>query len=48
MSSFKLVENNSAEAVVGVADGPIERVYLKEIGRQDDTGIWSVVGYDPR
>jgi len=48
MSSFKLVENNSAEAVVEVVNGPIERVYLKKLVRQDDTGIWSVVGYDPR
>lgn len=48
MSSFKLAINNSAEAVVEVADGPIERVYLKRLVRQDETGIWSVVGYDPR
>ena len=48
MSSFKLAANNSAEAVVEVADGPIMRVYLKRLVRQDETGIWSVVGYDPR
>lgn len=48
MSSFKLATNNSAEAVVEVADGPIQRVYLKRLVRQDETGIWSVVGYDPR
>lgn len=46
--SFKLVQNNSAQAVVEVADGPIKRVYLKRLLRQDETGIWSVVGYDPR
>ncbi len=48
MSSFKLVTNNSVEAVVEVEDGPIERVYLKRLVRQDETGIWTVVGYDPR
>ncbi|WP_051688051.1 LolA family protein [Desulfofalx alkaliphila] len=48
MSSYKVVANNSAEAVVEVGHGPIERVYLKRLVRQDETGIWSVVGYDPR
>jgi len=48
MSSFKLVTNNSVEAVVEVEDGPVERVYLKRLVRQDETGIWTVVGYDPR
>lgn len=48
MSSFKLTINNSAEAVVEVADGPVERVFLKRLVRQNETGIWSVVGYDPR
>ncbi len=48
MSSFKLAANNAAEAVVEVAEGPIKRVYLKRLIRQDETGIWSVVGYDPR
>ncbi len=46
--SFKLVANNGVESVVEVAVGPIERVYLKRLVRQDETGIWSVVGYDPR
>lgn len=48
MSSFTLAANNSAEAIVEVAAGPIKRVYLKRLIRQDETGIWSVVGYDPR
>lgn len=47
-SSFKLVANNGVEAVVGVAGGPLKQVYLKRLVRQDETGIWSVVGYDPR
>jgi len=48
MPSFELATNNSEEAVVEVSDGPIERVYLKRLVRQDETGIWTVVGYDPR
>lgn len=48
MSSFTLAVNNSVEAVVEVAAGPIKCVYLKRLVRQDETGIWSVVGYDPR
>lgn len=48
MSSFKLAANNGAEAVVEVAGGPVEQVYLQRLVRQDETGIWTVVGYDPR
>jgi hypothetical protein len=47
-TSFNLVANNGAEAVVAVADGQIRQVYLKRLVRQDETGAWSVVGYDPR
>ncbi len=46
--SFKLKANNGAEAVVTVGAGPVKQVYLKRLIRQDETGIWSVVGYDPR
>lgn len=46
--SFKLVANNGIDAVVEVAGGPIEKVYLERLVRQDETGIWSVAGYDPR
>lgn len=48
MSAFKLTSNNGLEAVVEVADGPVERVYLKRLLRQDESGIWTVVGYDRR
>ncbi|GBF32797.1 hypothetical protein DCCM_0993 [Desulfocucumis palustris] len=47
-ASFKLMTNNGAQAVVEVAAGPVKQVYLKRLVRQDETGIWSVVGYDPR
>ena len=46
---LEVVENDGAEAVVEV-DGdktPIRKVYLQRLIRQDSTGIWTVVGYDP-
>jgi outer membrane lipoprotein-sorting protein len=46
--AFTLGANNGSEAIVDVSAGPIKRVYLKRLIRQDETGIWSVVGYDPR
>lgn len=46
--SLEIAENTGAEAVVSVDGGPVKKVYLKRLIRQDETGIWSVVGYDPR
>ncbi|HHY59430.1 MAG TPA: hypothetical protein GX504_02335, partial [Clostridia bacterium] len=48
MDAFALLSSGAAEAVVAVKEGPIERVYLKRLLRQDETGIWTVVGYDRR
>ena len=47
-SSLKMTSNTGAEAIVQVQEGPIKTVYLKRLVRQDETGIWTVVGYDPR
>ncbi|MEL7567017.1 MAG: hypothetical protein AAGU27_19340, partial [Dehalobacterium sp.] len=47
-SDFKVAANNGTQAVVEVTSGPIKQVYLERLVRQDETGIWSVVGYDPR
>ncbi len=47
-SAFKLAVNNGVQAVVQTTRGPIKKVYLERLVRQDETGIWSVVGYDPR
>lgn len=47
-SAFKVVENNGVQARVEVAEGPVKQVYLERLVRQDETGIWTVVGYDPR
>lgn len=47
-SAFKVTENNGIQARVEVTGGPIKQVYLERLIRQDETGIWTVVGYDPR
>ena len=46
---LKVLKENEKEAAVEVtvSKTPIKRVYLKRLIRQDDTGIWTVVGYDP-
>jgi hypothetical protein len=46
---LKIVQNTGKEAVIDVSGSntPIKRVYLKHLVRQDNTGIWTVVGYDP-
>ncbi|MFY3791177.1 hypothetical protein ACOQFO_05680 [Ureibacillus sp. MALMAid1270] len=46
--NLKLVFSNNEDAVVEVndIDSPIKMVYLKRLIRQDETGIWTVVGYD--
>lgn len=47
--SFKVSSNSGTAAVVDITDSksPVARVYLKKVVRQDQTGIWTVVGYDP-
>lgn len=44
----RITEATVTEATVEFDQGPIARVYLQRLVRQDQTGIWSVVGYDPR
>ena len=46
--SFKLVANNGVYSVVEVTSSPIKQVYLERLVRQDEGGIWTVIGYDPR
>ena len=47
---LKLTQKNDTEAIVEVSGSktPIRKVYLKRLVRQDSTGIWTVVGYDPQ
>lgn len=47
-SDFKIGKNTGREVIVEVLSGPVSKVYLKRLVRQDESGIWSVVGYDPR
>ena len=47
--AVKMIKNNGTEAVAEIS-GDVTKaryVYLKRLVRQDETGIWSVVGYDP-
>lgn len=46
---ISVVQNNGEEAIIEISgdETPIKAVYLKCFIRQDATGIWSVVGYDP-
>lgn len=46
---FTVTQNNGQNAIVKVNGDktPIRTVYLKRLIRQDSTGIWTVVGYDP-
>jgi len=48
-AELKVISNNGIETVVEVSGDvtPIRRVYLEKLVRQDSTGIWTVVGYDP-
>jgi outer membrane lipoprotein-sorting protein len=46
---LKITQNTGIDAIVEVnsVKTPISKVYLKKLIRQDNTGIWTVVGYDP-
>jgi len=45
---IKITENNGIDAIAEIRDEKsiAKYVYLKRLVRQDDTGIWTVVGYD--
>ncbi len=47
--AVKIIENNGISAIAEIdsKDTIAQRVYMKRLVRQDDTGIWTVVGYDP-
>ncbi len=46
--NLKLLYSNNESSIVQVKDPDtnIKMVYLKRLIRQDETGIWTVVGYD--
>lgn len=45
---IEISENNGINAIAEIKDEKsiAKYVYLKRLVRQDDTGIWTVVGYD--
>ena len=47
--AVKIVAANDSKAIAEVYDDntTVKRVYLQRLVRQDSTGIWTVVGYDP-
>lgn len=46
---IKVLQNSGSHAVVEVesSQSPVRKVYLRRLIRQDQSGIWTVVGYDP-
>jgi hypothetical protein len=46
---IEITTNNGTDATAEIksANSIAKYVYLKRLVRQDDTGIWTVVGYDP-
>jgi hypothetical protein len=44
-----IIQNNGDAAIAQISGEttPASKVYLKRLIRQDSTGIWTVVGYDP-
>lgn len=44
-----IIENNGVQAIAEIkdADSVARYVYLERLVRQDESGIWTVVGYDP-
>ncbi|MFC6548354.1 hypothetical protein [Cohnella cellulosilytica] len=49
IGKLELVHKNGTTAMIDVHDdsAPVAQVYLERLVRQNDTGIWTVVGYDP-
>ena len=45
--SLKVATNTGTDAVIQISEGPVKTVYVKRLVRQDQSGIWTVVGYDP-
>lgn len=45
---IEITQNNGITAVAAINDkkSPAKTVYLKRLVRTDDTGIWTVIGYD--
>lgn len=46
--AFKVAKNTGTTAIIELSSDktPINKVYLKKLVREDNTGIWTVIGYD--
>jgi len=46
---LKITDSTGNSVIVTTSDAksPVKAVYLKRLVKQDETGIWTVVGYDP-
>lgn len=49
LEDLEVIQNDGKDSIIEVRGDstPTKRVYLKKLVRQDSTGIWTVVGYDP-
>ena len=47
--NIEIISNNGIDAIAEIKDKKsiAKYVYLKRLIRPDDTGIWTVIGYDP-
>lgn len=48
LDSLKVTTNNGTDAVIQFSEGPVKTAYVKRLVRQDQSGIWTVVGYELR
>jgi hypothetical protein len=50
MEDLTVSENDGKKAIVTILNeqAPSKRVYLTKLVRPDASGIWTVIGYDPR
>lgn len=48
-NEIKILKNTGTNAVAEITSdiSPVKTVYLKKLIRQDQSGIWTVIGYDP-
>ena len=46
---IQIISNNGVQAIAEIkdADSIASKVYLERVIRQDESGIWTVIGYDP-
>lgn len=50
VEDMKITYETNEETIVEInkEESPIARVYLKRLVKQDEDGIWTVIGYDPK